>query len=361
MTRNRLQTAWEGVTEAIVRMGRKVDEITLDSEAVDRVEGHRFVARILAAMMEFLLEQDPDRPSFVRIMTPTRKFYLDNPDTIYHHASLSPKQRYRVWGHRGSCEYLSFCVYGQREGQTYISCDASDRDLTFCEDGRFEIFLSSEEPAGPANWMKLDPRCRSLVVRQYFLDRDAESPAEFHIEVLRDQPLRPSPARPDAMAARLRALAGALDRTMDVTIEASQKCAKHPNTITIDGSADNVVSLYPTKDNQYLGGWYRLDDGEALLIEGTPPDCRYWSVHLANRWLESLDYRYHQVTLNKRQIQLEADGRFMIVVADQDPGVGNWLDTCGHREGIALFRWLQADDAPPQPQVRVVRLDDLMP
>jgi hypothetical protein len=39
-------------------------------------------------------------------------------------------------------------------------------------------------------------------------------------------------------------------------------------------------------------------------------------------------------------------GRLTLVVAERDPGVGNFIDTCGHSSGTALLRWLGAEHHP---------------
>jgi len=75
-----------------------------------------------------------------------------------------------------------------------------------------------------------------------------------------------------------------------------------------------------------------------------------------NRYMQSLDYRYHRVSLNHSQVRLEADGSFRLVVAHRDPGMPNWIETAGHREGVVFCRWLQAETFPEQPSSRVVRL-----
>jgi len=55
---------------------------------------------------------------------------------------------------------------------------------------------------------------------------------------------------------------------------------------------------------------------------------------------------------------VDADGVFRAVVAHLDPGVANWLDPVGHREGSMIYRWNMAD-ATPVPKVRRVALSDL--
>ena len=52
----------------------------------------------------------------------------------------------------------------------------------------------------------------------------------------------------------------------------------------------------------------------------------------------------------------EPDGSFKLVVAHRDPGMPNWLDTAGHREGVVFCRWLQSQELPEQPTSQVIRL-----
>jgi hypothetical protein len=40
--------------------------------------------------------------------------------------------------------------------------------------------------------------------------------------------------------------------------------------------------------------------------------------------MESLDYRYHRICLNKHS-QLAADGSLRMVLSHRDPGLANWL------------------------------------
>jgi hypothetical protein len=79
----------------------------------------------------------------------------------------------------------------------------------------------------------------------------------------------------------------------------------------------------------------------------------YQGFHLANLWGESLDYANHQSSLNGHQAALDADGVFRAVVSARDPGVANWLDTVGHREGSLIYR-LNIADSAPYPETRVV-------
>jgi hypothetical protein len=44
-----------------------------------------------------------------------------------------------------------------------------------------------------------------------------------------------------------------------------------------------------------------------------------------------------------------------LVVAHENPGVDNWIETAGHRRGTMCWRWIRAADHP-RPATRVVKV-----
>ena len=89
-----------------------------------------------------------------------------------------------------------------------------------------------------------------------------------------------------------------------------------------------------------------------------PPGALYWSVALGNHWWETIDYANHQSSLNGFQAVIDDDGIFRAVVSRRDPGITNWLDNAGHRQGPMIFRWLRAD-SHPVPGTRVIAFDSI--
>ncbi len=88
----------------------------------------------------------------------------------------------------------------------------------------------------------------------------------------------------------------------------------------------------------YYHGYFELAEDEALVIEVERiPECRAWNLQTDNYWMESLDYRYHRIHLNKHTAKYRADGGVTMVLAHRDPGVDNWLDTAGHRARHAVL------------------------
>ena len=107
-------------------------------------------------------------------------------------------------------------------------------------------------------------------------------------------------------------------------------------------------------------GHYELRPDQALVITIPVTDAPYLGFQLGSLWYISLDYINHQTSLNNTQAQADPDGKVRIVVADQNPGVTNWVETLGHRKGILQFRWQrvsrQLTDADG-PSVEVVDTD----
>ena len=116
--------------------------------------------------------------------------------------------------------------------------------------------------------------------------------------------------------------------------------------------------------NLYAGGVYELEPGEALLVESRgPAKPQYMGFTLCNLWGESHDFANRQSSLNGAQAELDGDGVLRWVIAHADPGVPNWLDTTGHREGFMSPRWSYSETPPrhrwPTLAARKIRFDEI--
>jgi hypothetical protein len=87
----------------------------------------------------------------------------------------------------------------------------------------------------------------------------------------------------------------------------------------------------------------------------------YMGFHLSNVWGESHDFANHVSSLNGTQAVRDDDGHYRYVIAHRDPGVPNWLDTTGLREGFMAMRWTypQPTDRLPSVTVRKVSFSEL--
>jgi hypothetical protein len=140
-----------------------------------------------------------------------------------------------------------------------------------------------------------------------------------------------------------------------------------PNVITGATGTQHVqakedkVRAHSDTDMVYMGGHFRLEPDQALVITMKPPpyDFVYWGLVIVNPWTESYDYRYTTTHWNNGSARRNADGTWTLVIAPEDPAVENWLDTGGRLEGVINLRWVLAGDAPPVPDCEVVSLASL--
>ena len=102
-------------------------------------------------------------------------------------------------------------------------------------------------------------------------------------------------------------------------------------------------------------GSFRLAEDEALVIEFTPPETRFWSVTLESVWHECIEPRRRRSSITNGGAVVQSDGSVRLVIAGKDPGDANWLDTGGNPRGFMTFRWLD-NPAPPPVETRVVPL-----
>jgi len=202
----------------------------------------------------------------------------------------------------------------------------------------------------------LEPDANIIIVRQNALDRENESEGSFTIERI-GGPQRPAPLTAETLERGLASTAGFVSGVANTFAEWTRMFAEYPNEFH-GFDQQFFQAAGGAKDLFYAHAYWRLAADEAWVIEVTPPECEYWNFQLNNWWMESLDYRFAQVTVNKHDAQLDPDGSLKIIVAAKDPGIGNWIDSCGQSEGTALLRWQDANENP-LPSARVVKLEEI--
>ena len=350
--------AWREFSASLEAGGQRVFEATTDP--AERLQGLRYLAQLASVSLEMKLAKGrASEPQFTNWMGDYRKFLGDSPDAVYHTAQLSSAYRYEITGNRGDAEYLGFMLYGrQMNGWNRAAANVSSESMRFGDNGDFTILLSRDRPADhDGNWLQLEEDVHMVMVRQYYHDRASAEESDFSIRNL-DQPGY-LVAGDTETATAMREASAFFNETLSGAVALSEMLAGAPNQVDPPASysPDFGGVFYPTFDNSYYGSWFYLQDDEALVIEGAVPDVNYWSVSLQNRWMQSLDYAHHQVSLNNHQIDSEA-GRYRVVVAHRQPPSGNWLSTAGHREGLLSIRYQLASDAEP-PSFEVVKFETL--
>jgi len=351
-------TVWNQFCDTLKMAGNVVLGPNTPSDPMNRMEGFRYLSRITrAALQTFVEHNDPLAPVLQRVVHETAKMGADHPDNYYQNAAISGEHEYRIWGNRGTVHYLGFFTqkgnYGQGRGMPptgYLEAST----LNVAPDGSFEIILSTEEQ--PGNWLPMEKDTGTLIVRQTRLDREHEVIADLHIERLGGDGM-PTPFEPIRCAEGLIQSAGLVAGAAMLFASWAEGFKKHTNQLPrFDQNISNMAGGVP--DIAYYHSYWKLAPDEALVIDATPPDCEHWNFQLNNYWMESLDYRYYPVHVNKHTAKYRPDGSVRVVVAAQDRGFDNWIDTVGHEEGTMCWRWVRAEEHP-QPQTRVAKLSEL--
>lgn len=338
-------------------------------------EGERVLAHILQTGLAFWLEADPERPTFQLYVTPTRKMLGDNPDSIYYFAPIRDDRSYRITGNVGAATFTSFTIEaGSQEGHAARRSIAaiSDDEMEVAQDGSFEIILSREKPE-TGNWLQLSDGASQVTTRHYHEARQsvAANPNRLipiQIETLDAEPLAPYGG--DAQVAKHFEWVANFVRehaAMSMT-KTSPEMAKQlgwvslePNEFTRPGQwvSASDDTAYGNTHAYYASAPYELAADEALVMSGRIPDCRFANVVLWNKFMQTHDFTRRQISLNRKQIEYEKDGSFKIVVAGTDPGVPNWLDTEGRKQGQIYWRYVYPIERPDRVKTKVVKLSSL--
>lgn len=350
MADNREEAArvWQAFTRRMEAMGEIVRNADIAEEPIDQAEGYRYLSRLTRIALRMFVENaDTDFPSFYPASDPTSKIGADNPDNIYMNATISGANRYRITGNRNSVPILSFGTKANRyaiDGTMASTGELDSADMEVAADGSFEIIASKEKANG--NWLPLADDSTMLIVRQTFLDRSGEVPAEVHIEAIQDEGARPQPLTIEGFEEGLNKAAGFVEGTAKTFLRWADIFRKENfnqlNTVDqsmfLKGGGDPTIF--------YLHGYWKLASDEALVIHTRVPECTFWNFQLDNVWMESLDYRHHRIHVNDHLAKRNEDGTVTLVVAHRDPGFGNWIETAGHGHGTMLLRWTGATDHP---------------
>jgi hypothetical protein len=221
-------------------------------------------------------------------------------------------------------------------------------------DGSFEIILSKSKKG--VNWLKMEESTTMVMVRQTFLDRSREIPAEVVIENL-DGRKYPAPITPEIVNEGLQNASMFVAGASMLFAKWAGGFQKHVNKLppfdpAVSNAAGGDASII------YYHSYWKLAENEALLIEVMPPGCDSWNFQLNNYWMESLDYRYFNICVNKASAIYDPDGSVKIIVAHNDPGRPNWIQTCHHTEGTMLWRWyrLKPGEKAVEPKCTVITL-----
>jgi len=308
-----------------------------------RAEGYQSLLYNMIKAIEVSGLGSPDVPHFTRIADFTAKSGMDNPDNEYRMARINGEKIYRITGQVHSDRIM------------YIQ---SERLVTNSA-GEFEVILTAQEPEQAQNWLRLEAGVETVLIRYTDKAWGQTHPQDW---VLIEQICEACPfvktelTEADIVTALNRAARSLHDRTASWTA-ISNRIWQFIGRNEMGGIRETPSGL---KGQYSAFGTFELEPDEALILTIADNDADYQGVQLASRWFVSLDYRTHISSLNGTQAKSDHDKTVRYVISMQDPGVWNWLDPVGHKQGLIMVRWQGVSSKPAQqPELQLVKLEDL--
>lgn len=352
-------TTWNEFCDQLKAAGQLIQRPETPNDPFNKAEGYRYLIRRLRSSLDSALEYgDALFPRLQESPNEGAKLGADNPDNLYQSCRLDSRYTYQISGNRGTVDFLAFSTkfanYG-KGGNLEPNGYLDSRDLQCDPDGHFVLTISRERKSG--NWLSMDEQSNFLIVRQTFQDASRETPATLEIECL-DATGKPAPFSAEKLERGLRSAIMSLGDRLDLFVDWAHSYRNHVNELPhIDQEVCQVAGGDPSI--YYFHSQWKLAPDEALLITArTIPDCQTWNFQLDNWWMESLDFFNHTIHINKHTAEYEKDGSVRLVVAHEDPGMPNWIDTASHLDGTMCWRWIGASEHPGL-ETKVVKFCEL--
>jgi hypothetical protein len=315
----------ESLTSAIAEAEKLVAGAPHIETEADLLEGLQYLAGCVSACIHLAFDYDRDHPFLQSGTGPFTKMGLDNPDTLYFGTRVHPGHDYVVTGRRGTTTDLSFQLLGGEYTDDNVPASQAafdDRELEIAAGGSFEWRVRPTSPG-------------QLVIREVYGDWSAQR-GTLAIARLDTAGTAPPPLTRETIEKRYATAGKQLVNRVKTWLQ-------FPQWFYLDLPVNTMVAPRLTPGGlatQYSSvGHYDLRPDQALVITIPVSDAPYLGFQLGSLWYISLDYINHQTSLNNTQAQADPDGKVRIVVADQNPGVTNWVETLDHRRGFLQFRW----------------------
>ena len=420
-----LHAAWDDMIRALEEARDAIDQPALmppPSTERNLAEGYRYLMGHVHGAVGRAFHQDPAQPHFRNALSIVTRATIDNADAIYFYAPIDGRETYRLRGEIGDARhwkgeppaptgrkaphYLIFetswgvlagdsGTLGElRPGMKTQTGRLDSSRIEVDDDGSFEILFAPERPDGyEGNFVPTlkvvdrphptDPsvpperHAQWVSGRQLFYDWDREDAIHFEMTQVGAEGRPSPPETPERTAEKLRHFGDIVRGQMHFwnafwTIpmgaygerEGTMPGMAFPKNAFNRMNAASGATGGGMSTNLYAGGCFDLAPDEALIIENRIKRApQYFGFQLGNLWGESIEYGNAVGSRNGFQSHVDDDGVVRWVIAHRDPGVQNWVDTTGHREGFLTPRWAYSETPSgedwPTISTRVVPFDEV--
>jgi hypothetical protein len=362
-----LQAAWSAFCDRLKAAGERVFKDHNPADPLQRADAFRFLTQNLGQAFELALEtRDTRFPLIHAFCSPTRKLGGDCADFSYHQAWIDGALVYRITGNRGTARFFNITVQGPRPQRMANGApplhdpfgDVPEANLFGDQlqsdpDGTFELYVGG--PARAPNWLPTTTGSRKLFIRQGF-DAWDERAATLHIERIDMDGPRPMPtpaAMIEAMDWAGTFLTAMMDDWPDWPFAHGGVDALHPNIFP--AAAD-------TGDDRKRGRaaaamHWQIAPDEALIVSFYAHDG-LWMFTNGGAFMNSMDYLYRPVSITPSGARVDSDGCIRLILAHDDPGYANWIDTQGFARGNLTYRHM-LEGMPAALETRLVARAEL--
>ena len=368
-----LKAAWDRFCDDLKQAGAHAFKDATPANPLQRADAFRFLTQNLGQAFDLALEtKDPAFPQIHYFTTPTMKLGGDVADFTYRQAWISGEHAYRITGKRGTARWLNITVQGPRPekipGTDWPSLHEPFGDIPECNilgaqietdaDGTFELFIGGEERS--ANWLPTTPGSRKLFIREAF-DAWGETPTTLSIErigMAEPRPM-PSPERiTEAMDWAGRFVSGLMEQWPEHSWMTSRGVCDPDqlNAFPADKSANDASDAKRGRMAAHM--IWRLEPDEALIVEMDMHDG-FWIFGMGGAFMGSMDFLHRPVSYTPARTKVDPDNVVRFVIAHDDPGVHNWLDTQGFSDGNLTYRNLLSQN-PACFRTRLVKRAEVM-
>ncbi len=353
------------VTEAYRRVAARWLDSAEPSEVMRECFDRAFREVMFSAAI-WSSNQDPLRPKVTCITRlahtvegheiPGSRWGIDNPDSIYRVIPISGDEKYRITGRVGRNRMTEnyFTLWDDKMGTVDV---LNGRTMDVDSDGSFTITVDSSAANGRPNHVQSAAEAHEFYIRDVMADWALDDPNHLRIERLGSQAA--APARTIDEQAQL--TADFMAHYASFTRRMSRGTYRMPaNHFALAWSAEHTGAL---RNQVYVGGRFELADDEAFVVTVSDGGAEYFTVPLSNIWGTTMDIVDRTASLNKAQSVPNPDGTYTYVLSETDPGVHNWVNTCGLDEGILTLRMAEFPEGGPREDLaasgEVAKLDEL--
>lgn len=366
-----LRAAWQRFCDQLRDAGDKAFKDANPAAPLLRADAFRFLTQNLGQAFDLALEtKDPAYPQIHPFVTPTRKLGGDVADFTYRQAWIDGKHSYRISGKRGTARFFNITVQGPRPekipGTDWPSLhepfgDIPEANITGqqiqCDTGgNFELIIGGEKR--PENWLPTTPGSRKLFIREAF-DAWFETPTTLSIERIGMDGPRPVPTAErmiEAMAWAGEFLTGAMRDWPEHSWSYSRGIVDPGllNEFPADKSANSAEDARRGRMAAHMV--WQLEPDEALIVEMDYHNG-FWIFGMGGVFVGSMDFLYRPVSYTPARTKVDSDNVVRLVIAHDDPGVHNWLDSQGFSHGNLTYRNLMSQNPASFRTQRVKRTE----